>query len=79
MAWERKIMRTVRVRNSQASGVLARLLTAISDEGGSIGSIEMLTETSKHVVRDITIYAEDQAHMDRILQAIQGKIGRAHV
>jgi len=72
MAWERKIMRTVRVRNSQASGVLARLLTAISDEGGSIGSIEMLTETSKHVVRDITIYAEDQAHMDRILQAIQG-------
>ena len=72
MAWERKIMRTVRVRNSQASGVLARLLTAISDEGGSIGSIEMLTETSKHVVRDITIYAEDAAHMERILQAIQG-------
>jgi malate dehydrogenase (oxaloacetate-decarboxylating) len=72
MAWERKIMRTVRVRNSQVSGVLARLLTAISDEGGSIGSIEMLTETSKHVVRDITVYAEDAAHMDRILQAIQG-------
>jgi malate dehydrogenase (oxaloacetate-decarboxylating) len=71
MAWERKIMRTVRVRNSQASGVLARLLTAISDEGGSIGSIEMLTETSKHVVRDITIYAEDAAHMERILEAIR--------
>ncbi len=71
MAWERKIMRTVRVRNSQASGVLARLLTAISDEGGSIGSIEMLTETSKHVVRDITIYAEDAAHMEHILEAIR--------
>jgi malate dehydrogenase (oxaloacetate-decarboxylating) len=71
MAWERKLMRTVRVRNSQARGVLARLLTAVSDEGGDIGSIEMLTETSQHVVRDITIYAEDEAHMERILGAIR--------
>jgi malate dehydrogenase (oxaloacetate-decarboxylating) len=51
--------------------VLARLLTAVSDEGGDIGSIEMLTETSQHVVRDITIYAEDEAHMERILGAIR--------
>jgi malate dehydrogenase (oxaloacetate-decarboxylating) len=71
MAWERKLMRTVRVRNSQARGVLARLLTAVSDEGGDIGSIEMLTETSQHVVRDITIYAENEAHMERILDAIR--------
>jgi malate dehydrogenase (oxaloacetate-decarboxylating) len=71
MSWERKLMRTVRVRNSQARGVLARLLTAISDAGGDIGSIEMLTETSLHVVRDITIYAENEAHVERILDAIR--------
>lgn len=71
MAWERKLIRTVRVRNSQARGVLARLLTAISDAGGDIGSIEMLTETSQHVVRDITIYAENEAHVERILDAIR--------
>jgi malate dehydrogenase (oxaloacetate-decarboxylating) len=75
MAWERKIMRTVRVRNTQARGVLAQLLTAISEEGGNIGGIEMLTETSQNVVRDITIYAEDEAHVERIVAAMQANDG----
>ncbi|MFZ5878860.1 MAG: NAD-dependent malic enzyme [Chloroflexota bacterium] len=75
MAWERKIMRTVRVRNSQARGVLARMLTAIADAGGNIGSIEMLTETTQNVVRDITLYAEDEAHMNTILEAIRENEG----
>jgi malate dehydrogenase (oxaloacetate-decarboxylating) len=75
MAWERKIIRTVRVRNSQASGTLARLLTAISDVGGDPGSIQVLTEGSQKVVRDITIYAEDEAHMERILEAMRTNEG----
>ena len=75
MAWERKLMRTVRVRNSQARGTLARMLTAISDEGANIGGIEMLTETSQNVVRDLTIYAEDEAHMERVLEAIRNNDG----
>ena len=75
MAWERKLMRTVRVRNSQSRGTLARMLTAISDEGANIGGIEMLTETSQNVVRDLTIYAEDEAHMERVLQAIRDNEG----
>ena len=70
MAWERKIIRTVRVRNSQASGTLARLLTAISEAGGDPGSIQVLTESSQHVVRDITVYAEDAAHMEKVLAAV---------
>lgn len=75
MAWERKLMRTVRVRNSQARGTLARMLTAVSDEGGNISGIEMLTETSQNVVRDLTIYAEDEAHMERVLEAIRNNEG----
>ncbi len=75
MAWERKLMRTVRVRNSQARGTLARMLTAISDEGANIGGIEMLTETSQNVVRDLTIYAEDEAHMERVVEAIRRNEG----
>ena len=43
MAWERKIIRTVRVRNSQKKGVLARLLTAIADAGGHTGSLVLVT------------------------------------
>lgn len=75
MAWERKLMRTVRVRNTQARGVLAQLLTAISEAGGNIGGIEMLAETSQSVVRDLTIYAEDEAHIERIVSAMRANEG----
>ena len=75
MAWERKLTRTVRVRNSHKPGVLARLLTAIADAGGSTGNIDLLTETSQHVVRDITIYAEDEARLEVILAAMRANEG----
>ena len=75
MAWERKLMRTVRVRNSQARGVLAQLLTAISEADGNVGGIEMLTETSQHVVRDLTVYAEDEAHVEKIVEAMRANPG----
>ena len=75
MAWERKIMRVVRVRNDQNLGVLANLLASISENGGSIGSIQLLTETSQHVVREITVYAEDENHLERILDAMRANLG----
>ena len=75
MAWERKVSRTVRVRNEQTLGQLARLLVAISDAGGAVGDINMLTETSRHVVRDITLYANDLGQIETILEAMRSKEG----
>ena len=75
MAWERKIIRTVRVRNSQKTGVLARLLTAIADAGGNAGSIILVTETSQNVVRDITINVEDQASLEAVLEVMRNNEG----
>ena len=75
MAWERKIMRVVRVRNDQRIGVLANLLAAISENGGNIGSIQLLTETSQHVVREITVYAEDEPHLEHVLAAMRANPG----
>lgn len=71
MAWERKLMRTVRVRNAQKKGTLARLLASIADMGASVGSIEMLTETAQAVVRDITVYADDEEHMDHVIETMR--------
>ena len=71
MAWERKLMRTVRVRNAQKPGTLARLLASIADMGASVGSIEMLTETAQAVVRDITVYADDEEHMDHVIETMR--------
>jgi malate dehydrogenase (oxaloacetate-decarboxylating) len=70
MAWERKISRTVRVRNDQTRGQLARLLTAISNAGAAVGDIQMLNETSRSVVRDITIYADDTDQIEKIVKAM---------
>jgi malate dehydrogenase (oxaloacetate-decarboxylating) len=64
-------MRTVRVRNVQKSGTLARLLASVAAMGGSIGSIEMLTETAQSVVRDITVYADDAEHMDHVIETMR--------
>src|SRR5688500_281467 len=75
MAWERKMMRTVRVRNEQKVGTLARLLAAISSMGASVGSIEMLNETAHSVVRDITVYADDAEHMDKVIEAMRHNQG----
>jgi len=71
MAWERKLMRTVRVRNVNKSGTLARLLASIADLGASVGTIEMLTETAQSVVRDITVYADDEEHMDHVIETMR--------
>jgi malate dehydrogenase (oxaloacetate-decarboxylating) len=75
MAWERKIMRVVRVRNNQEIGLLARLLTAISAAGGSVGTLQLINESSQHVVRDITVYANDEIHLEAVLEAIRSNPG----
>jgi len=75
MAWERKIMRTVRVRNENKVGTLARLMAAISGLQASVGTIEMINETAHSVVRDITVYAEDAEHMDHVIEAMRANEG----
>ena len=75
MAWERKLMRTVRVRNIQKPGTLARLLASIAEMGATVGSIEMLTETAQAVVRDITVYADDEEHMDHVIEIMRANEG----
>jgi malate dehydrogenase (oxaloacetate-decarboxylating) len=75
MAWERKMMRTIRVRNEQKAGTLARLLAAVSSMGAGIGSIDLLNETAHSVLRDITVYADDTEHMDKVIEAMRDNEG----
>ncbi len=71
MAWERKVSRTLRVRNEQKLGVLAQLVTTVADMGGSVGDITLLTETSRSILRDIVVYGDDAQHVERIVEAIE--------
>ena len=75
MAWERKIMRTIRVRNENKTGTLARLMAAISGLKASVGTIELINESAQSVVRDITVYADDAEHMDHVIEAMRANDG----
>ncbi|HEX5838152.1 MAG TPA: ACT domain-containing protein [Anaerolineales bacterium] len=75
MAWERRIMRTVRVRNDNKPGILAKLMAAIAGMSASVGSIDLINETAHSVVRDITVYAEDAEHMDKVIEAMRANPG----
>lgn len=75
MAWERKIMRTVRVRNEQKYGVLANLLTALSNIGADVGTIQLVNETTISVVRDITVFANNAEHMDKAIEVMRDNPG----
>jgi len=66
MGWERKLMRTVRIQNDQVIGTLAHLITAIAEQGGNVGEIHLIKEGHRSVVREITVYAEDNAQLERI-------------
>jgi len=68
-------MRTVRIRNDSQPGILGRLLLAVGDAGGDLGSIRLLHESHRSTVRDITIYTDDQAQMDLVLAAIEANPG----
>ncbi|MCU0484535.1 MAG: NAD-dependent malic enzyme [Anaerolineales bacterium] len=65
-----KIMRTLRVRNDSVPGTLGKLLVLIGEQNGDIGSIRLVQETHQYTVRDVSVYADDEAHIERILQAI---------
>ena len=75
MAWERRIMRTVRVRNENKPGILANLMAAIAAMSASVGTIELINETASSVMRDITVYADDAEHMDKVIEAMRANHG----
>jgi malate dehydrogenase (oxaloacetate-decarboxylating) len=75
MSMEGKILRTVRVRDERTPGILARLITSVAEAGGSIGEVHLLTESSRHVVRDIEVYADDDGQMEAILSVLAANPG----
>lgn len=75
MTREHRIMRTIRVRNEHKFGTLARLMTAISNMGANVGTLELISETAHSVVRDITVYADGIEHMDHVIEAMRTNPG----
>ncbi len=75
MSWENKLLRIVRVVNAHEIGTFGRLLSAITAVGGNVGNIELLNESTNQVVREITIFADDEKHLELLLEAIRRNRG----
>ena len=61
---------TIRVRLVDRPGSFAKLATAIGDAGGSLDAIDLVRVEGTVKVRDVTVLAEDGAHLERIVEAM---------
>lgn len=62
---------TIRLQLPNQAGMLAHVTQAIAAAGGNIGQIELLEQTRKVLVRDITIDASSTEHAETIVSAVR--------
>ena len=62
---------TLRLEYPNLVGSLRRILTVISEEGGDVGTIEILSKDRKQITREIGFAARDMDHARRIVQGIK--------
>ncbi|HEU5211981.1 MAG TPA: malic enzyme-like NAD(P)-binding protein, partial [Gaiellaceae bacterium] len=63
------------MRLDDSPGSFARLATAIGEAAGSLGAIDLVRVERHHKVRDVTVLAADQDHLDRIVAAVHAVEG----
>ncbi|MFO1518687.1 MAG: NAD-dependent malic enzyme [bacterium] len=78
MAYKQKIIRTLRCKNRNKVGVLAKLIGTISSHGGDIGNISTVSLGEFQNIRDITIIINNEDHLNEIVQEIR-KLGEVEL
>src|SRR5262245_13424221 len=66
---------TVRVAISAQIGMFGRVMQAMGDAGGEVGGVDIVRSTRDSVIRDITVYAQDDAHGEEILANLRALVG----
>ncbi|MBI5104688.1 MAG: NAD-dependent malic enzyme [Solirubrobacterales bacterium] len=62
----------LRLRLADRPGAFAEVATAIGDAGALLGAIDLVRVEPGHKVRDVTILAADEEHMERVADAVRG-------
>ena len=62
---------TMRLEYPNLVGSLRRILTAISEQSGDVGNIDLLYKDRKRIVREVAFSASDMEHAQRIVQAVK--------
>jgi malate dehydrogenase (oxaloacetate-decarboxylating) len=66
---------TVRVAIAAQIGMFGRVMQVIGDAGGEVGGVDIVRSTKTSVIRDITVYARDDAHGEEILANLRALVG----
>jgi malate dehydrogenase (oxaloacetate-decarboxylating) len=65
-----KVVKTLRVQVTDQPGYLGRLTTAVGNERGNIGDIRLISSGRTHNLREITVYVDNDSHLERIVTAV---------
>jgi malate dehydrogenase (oxaloacetate-decarboxylating) len=65
----------LRVLLEDHPGMFARLAAAVGEQGASLGAIDLVRVARGTKVRDVTVLAEDAAHIDRVVAAVRALEG----
>jgi malate dehydrogenase (oxaloacetate-decarboxylating) len=66
---------TIRVRIANRPGAFAELAGAIGDAGGLLGAIDLVRVEKTTKLRDVTVLADDDLHLERIVEAVRALDG----
>lgn len=70
-----KLTRTLRCQNDQVPGVFGALATAVGQERALLGDVRTIAIGRLHIIRDVTVYVEDEAHLERVVQRVRNQPG----
>ena len=62
---------TMRLQLPNQSGMLASVVQAIADAGGNLGQIQLIEQTLKISLREVTVDAASTEHAEQIVQAVK--------
>jgi malate dehydrogenase (oxaloacetate-decarboxylating) len=69
---KQRIIRTLRCKNRNVIGTLGKLISTMSGAGADIGMIKTYSMGELYNVRDISILANDDTHLEAILEVVSG-------
>lgn len=62
---------TIRLKLVNRPGTLARVLNIIAQEGGSLGSIDLITASPNSTTRELMIRFQEKGHLEGLLRALE--------
>jgi malate dehydrogenase (oxaloacetate-decarboxylating) len=65
----------IRVRIENTPGAFARLAAAIGEAGGLLGAIDLVRVEGSQKIRDVNVLADDERHLDAIVDAVRAVEG----